>query len=157
MSTPSTTSEQQAPARVSGFFKLMLKLQVWLLRHNLMGNWSRYVMAITTTGRKSGRSYTVPIGYLRDGDDIIAINPHGRSNWYRNALANPSVTLLINGETIPAEAEAITDPGEIARLFEAYQQADLPFERLFGIPADSPDDALIRARDSRRYMRFRRR
>ena len=135
--------------------KAMLALQVFLLRRNWMGSMGEYIMALTTTGRTSGRRISTPIGYLRDGDTIFAINPYGRSNWFKNMLANPAVELAIQGQTCKAYGELISDPAEIARVFELYRQwQPAVFPRLFGITADAPQDQRIEARDSRKFVRF---
>lgn len=67
-STPSTP-------RIPRFAKAAMAFQAFLLRRNWMGPMSDEIMVITTTGRKSGRSYTTPIGYLRDGASVIALTP----------------------------------------------------------------------------------
>ena len=106
------------PVKVNGLMKVMLNLQVFLLRRNWMGGMGHYIMAITTTGRQSGHLRTIPIGYLLDGDMAYAINPHGRSNWFKNVLANPEVELVIKGQTYTTRGALITDPLEIARVFD---------------------------------------
>ncbi len=137
------------------FLKFIFGLQNFLLRHNLMGRAGDYLMVVTTTGRKTGKKHSTPIGYLRDGDAIIAINPHGRSNWYKNLLVNPAVTLTVKGEDLSTQAEEVTLQGAIDRLFELYrQQQPKNFPRLFGVAADAPPDELDKARDSRRFIRF---
>ena len=52
------------------------------------------VLLLTTTGRKSGRSYTNPMMYLRvDGGVAVFASKAGADtdpDWYLNAVANPS-------------------------------------------------------------------
>ena len=143
------------PTRDFRFLKLLLRLQVFMLRRGMMGQASESLMVITTTGRKTGKQHSTPIGYLRDGDRMIAINPRGRSNWYKNVLANPAVTLNIKGRDIQARGEHLTDEAEIDRLFELYRTTKPDVvRRLFGVPVDAPEEALTQARDSRRFVRF---
>ena len=137
------------------FLKLLLRLQVFMLRRGMMGQASESLMVITTTGRKTGRRHSTPISYLRDGEAIFAINPRGRSNWYKNVLANPAVTLNIRGRDIQARGERVTDEAEIVRIFEQYRTMQpTTFPRLFGVPVDAPEDARQKARNSRRFVRF---
>ena len=142
--------------KISGFAKAMMRFQAFMLRRNWMGAMGDFIMVITVRGRKSGRSYSTPIAYLRDGADIIALNPRGTSNWFRNILVNPDVELNVRGETLRARAEHITDQAEIERLFELYKQDGRAFERLFDLPLNSSPEKLAEARDLRQFVRFRR-
>ena len=52
-----------------------------LLRSSLHGLMSKKTLLITFTGRKSGKRYTTPIVYLREGDTfLVATN----SPWWKN-------------------------------------------------------------------------
>ena len=59
------------------------------------------VLLLTATGRRSGRPRTIPLIFLRDGDDLIVCNvrpPFERPNpWPLNVRANPNVTVRIRG------------------------------------------------------------
>jgi deazaflavin-dependent oxidoreductase (nitroreductase family) len=61
------------------------------------------VVAATTIGAKSGKTRTVLLGGIPDGDKIILIaswfgNPSYPA-WYYNLRANPEVTLSQNGQS----------------------------------------------------------
>ncbi len=85
------------------------------------------MLLLTTTGRRSGTEHTVPLLYLRDGDDLVVIASYGgRPNhpeWYRNLLTNPRATVQILGETFPVRATTMT-PQERSewwpRVVDAY-------------------------------------
>src|SRR5262249_42981911 len=87
--------------------KWLLHLQGFLLRHGLMGPLNKQFLIITTTGRKTGRKVSVPIGFIRDSGTFLALNIRGVSNWYKNALRNPFVTLEIDRQRIEACAEPV--------------------------------------------------
>jgi deazaflavin-dependent oxidoreductase (nitroreductase family) len=59
------------------------------------------VCLLTTKGRKSGRSRTVPLLYLADGNDFIVVASQGgrpqHPGWYFNLEADPSGELTIGG------------------------------------------------------------
>ena len=61
----------------------------------------RPVLLLTATGRRSGQPRTIPLIFLRDGDDLIVCNvrpPSERPNpWPLNVRANPNVTVRIRG------------------------------------------------------------
>jgi F420H(2)-dependent quinone reductase len=59
----------------------------------------RPVLLLTATGRRSGRPRTIPLFFLRDGDDLVVCNvrpPSERPNpWPLNVRANPNVSVRI--------------------------------------------------------------
>ncbi len=67
---------------------------------------------LTTTGRKSGKQRTVPLLYLRDGDNYAVIASRGGDDrhpaWYHNLTAKPEVTLAIGADTHPVRARVAT-------------------------------------------------
>jgi deazaflavin-dependent oxidoreductase (nitroreductase family) len=134
--------------------KFALNLQVFLLRRNWMGPAGNFIMVITTTGRKTGKQYARPITYIADGDTYIGTNT-GLSNWYKNILVNPDVTLDIKGKRLKARCMPANSPEEKRAIFEIFRREQAAnFVRIFGLPADSPEEALFKARDSRVYVRF---
>ncbi|MBV2362050.1 nitroreductase/quinone reductase family protein [Streptomonospora nanhaiensis] len=72
------------------------------------------LLLLTTTGARSGRPHTVPLGYLPDGDRSIVIASAGGSPrhpaWFHNLRANPRVTVE-NGVFV-LEADAVVLEGE---------------------------------------------
>ncbi len=141
--------------RVSGLAKLAFKAQIFLLRRNWMGPAGSIIMVITTTGRKSGKSFTTPIGYQYDGDTVLAFNVGGISNWYKNIAQNPLVTLEIKKKTYKMRGAYVTDTDEIRRILELYKREQptmLP--RFFGIPAEVSGDDLMKAAAKIHFVRF---
>lgn len=149
----STIRFSSPPMQVPAFAKAMMRLQAFLLQRNWLGSMSDYVMVITVQGRRTGKRYATPIGYLRDGETILAVNPGGSSNWFRN-FVHPLVTLDICGQRLPARAEHITDHSERAHIFELYLQKGHGFQQLFGVSRDASAERLAVARDSREFVRF---
>lgn len=144
---------QTRPPRVTGFAKAMLGFQAFMLRRNWMGALGDEVMVITVAGRTSGRRYSTPIGYLRDGDTIVALSQG--SQWVRNAVAAPEVLLEIKGQKVRAKAVRLTDPAERERMFGVYQQQRRAnFMRYFGVSPDSTPEALAAALATREFVRF---
>ena len=137
--------------------KWMLKMQVWLLRHRLMGPMGRSTMVITTTGRKSGKQFSVPISYVRDGGSYLALNYLEHSNWLKNVRANPRVSLNVQGREFPATGcEEVTDtPDQVRGLLRVYQREQpKQVERTFGATPDSPDEQLLRVAQDMSFVRF---
>jgi deazaflavin-dependent oxidoreductase (nitroreductase family) len=89
-----------------------------LLRSPLHGLLSKNMLLITVTGRKSGRQYTTPVSYTRQGEQLWVISKRERT-WWRNLIGGAPVSLLLEGKTVPARGEAVTDEGRVAaRLSE---------------------------------------
>jgi deazaflavin-dependent oxidoreductase (nitroreductase family) len=65
-----------------------------------MGN----TMLITVTGCKTGRKYSTPVGFYREGAILWVISSRDRT-WWRNVKNGANVSLLLKGKTINAFAE----------------------------------------------------
>lgn len=79
---------------------------------------------LTTTGARSGRSHTVPLGFVPDGERVLLVASAGGAPrnpaWFHNLVANPRVTIEIgDGERITTStAIAVPAAGaERDRLF----------------------------------------
>ncbi len=88
----------------------------------------RPLLLLTTTGAKSGETYTTPLVYTRDGDTYVIIASMGGAPkspaWYFNAKANPDVTIEVGTEKFDATA-SIAEGAERERLY-AQQAATMP-------------------------------
>jgi deazaflavin-dependent oxidoreductase (nitroreductase family) len=86
------------------------------------------ILLLTTTGRKTGRSRTWPLTYLRDGGDrfVVAAAYGGQPKhpaWYLNLRANPQVSVQHGKQTRAMIAEVLEGDERLrlwARLTEAY-------------------------------------
>jgi F420H(2)-dependent quinone reductase len=85
------------------------------------------VCLLTTTGRKSGQPRTVPLVYMRDGDNIVLVASQGglpsNPQWYGNVKVNPAVEIEIGRQRAAYRArEANRDERAVLwpRLVELY-------------------------------------
>ncbi len=80
----------------------------------------RALLLLTTIGRRSGLPRTTPMMYVRDGERVLVIASNAGAprdpDWYRNLVANPTVTVEVDGETYPATATPL-DGSEYAQTF----------------------------------------
>ncbi|WP_406044102.1 nitroreductase family deazaflavin-dependent oxidoreductase [Micromonospora sp. NBC_00898] len=84
-----------------------LRTAVWLYRRSggkLGGKmFGAPVLLLTTTGRKSGRSWTVPLMYQTDGDRWVIIASNGGSArhpaWWLNLRSQPDASIQIGRQT----------------------------------------------------------
>jgi deazaflavin-dependent oxidoreductase (nitroreductase family) len=87
------------------------------------------LLLLTTTGARSGKRHTVPVGYMPDDDRLIifASNFGNPTNpgWYYNLLAHPEVTVEIGTETFSATAVVITGEERDQLFAKKAEQAPL--------------------------------
>jgi hypothetical protein len=77
----------------------------WLLRSPLRVLADRGLLLVTVTGRRSGRRYTLPVGYLRDGDCLVVlVSKASRKQWWRNFREPAPVEVWLRGEARHAVA-----------------------------------------------------
>jgi len=93
------------------------------------------VLLLTTTGRKTGKERTTPLGYFEhDGGYVITASNAGFDThpaWFHNLKSNPPVTLEIQEKQLTAIAE-LANPElrqklwarlvELAPGYRAYQK-----------------------------------
>jgi len=54
---------------------------------------------LTTRGRRSGAPHRIEIWFVAHDGGAYLLSDSDRADWYRNLVANPSVTLEIAGES----------------------------------------------------------
>jgi len=93
-------------------------------------------MLLTTTGRKSGKERTVPVYYVRDGKNLVAVCENfgleAASGWPKNLVADPKANIEIDGTTAsylsrPATEEEVAQ--NMPRLTEMWPAHDTYLER----------------------------
>jgi len=71
------------------------------------------ICLLITTGRRTGRSRTVPLLYVPDGDDYVVVASRGGMGthpaWYLNLRADPNATVWVGSETRPVHARDATE------------------------------------------------
>jgi F420H(2)-dependent quinone reductase len=111
---PWTPTEERVGSVV---VRVMSALNTWAYRAT--GGWlgGRFlrgapVCLVVVTGRKSGRAITVPLLYLRDGDDVVIVASKGGMSkhpvWYLNLEANPRCEVEIGRERRPMVARRVS-------------------------------------------------
>lgn len=84
-----------------------------VLRSPVHGLLSGALMLLTFRGRRSGRSYTVPVQYAREGSTVIVYaGGSAEKTWWRNLAGGAEVTLRIKGHDLRGHAVAVMDDRE---------------------------------------------
>lgn len=81
--------------------------------------YGRFVLLLTTRGRRSGKARVTPLQYERvDGALVVGSARGTGSDWYRNLVADPRVEVRAGRTRFAARAETCTDPSRIADFLE---------------------------------------
>ena len=91
------------------------------------------VLLLTTTGARTGRSTTVPLGFAVDdqGRVFVIASKAGAPKhpaWFHNLRANPSVTVELGDQTYPARA-VVTSGDERDRLYATISDGAAEYEK----------------------------
>ncbi|MGC9544585.1 nitroreductase/quinone reductase family protein [Streptomyces sp. UG1] len=86
------------------------------------------LLLLTTTGARTGRPHTTPVGYLPDGGDraLVIASAAGAPThpaWFHNLVANPQVTVESGAFTYEARA-VVLEGEERDRAFARAVEAD---------------------------------
>ncbi len=105
-----------------------------ILRSPLHGFASSGTLLITVTGRKSGKTYTVPVNYSRQGNVVSIISRRNRT-WWRNLRGGAPVTLRLQGRDVQGWGTVIEDDeGVVKALTTFVEQLPRVPRRLKDIP-----------------------
>lgn len=110
-----------------------------VLRTPLHRTLSRSLLLLTYRGRRTGKEYTIPVGYARYAEDelvLLAGRPGGKT-WWTNMRGPLSVRLLLAGREVEGEARLVKGEEAVPRL-AVYLEALPRAARTFGIAA-GPD------------------
>lgn len=93
---------------LDAFFSRVNPLVCSVLRSRLHWPLSAGLMLIHVTGRRTGRRYTIPVGYQRDADDLtVMISKARRKSWWRNYLDSAPVEVRLGGRELRGRAEVV--------------------------------------------------
>jgi len=77
---------------------------------------------ISVTGRKSGRTISIPVWFVLEGDKLYLVPVHGsETEWYKNVLKNPKIRVDAHGGEADVEAVPINDSKQVASVVEKFR------------------------------------
>jgi len=72
------------------------------------------LLYLTTVGRKSGKSRTVPLAFVRDGEDYVVAASNGGSDWqpawWLNLQSEPQAQIQVDDAKLAITASAVAEP-----------------------------------------------
>jgi hypothetical protein len=109
--------QQSSAPTVPGVVNVLVKL---ILRSPLHGLMSKNRILLTFRGRKSGKVYTAPVSYFREGESIVCFTD---SSWWKNLGGGAPVRIRLTGRDVAGMAYPIdTDAEAIAKGLERMLQ-----------------------------------
>jgi F420H(2)-dependent quinone reductase len=93
------------------------------------------ILALTTTGRKSGEPRSSVVGYLPHGDAFAVVASNAGSNrtpaWWLNLQANPDCELDVDGSRVSARAR-LAEGEERDELWKRFSAVNPSYESYRG-------------------------
>jgi deazaflavin-dependent oxidoreductase (nitroreductase family) len=86
-----------------------------ILRSPLHGMLSGSLLLLTFTGRKTGKAYTIPVNYTRDGEKLILFTDRA---WRKNLRDGVPVTVRLQGHQRTGHAMQIEEPAVVVATVE---------------------------------------
>lgn len=111
-------------------------LMIWVLRSPLHAILDKNFLLVKVTGRKSGKVYSTPVNYLRDGQTLWVTSTRTRT-WWRNLRGGAPLEVLLAGRKLKARGEAITDADAVADGLVSYFQKAPQVAKYFNVRLDA--------------------
>jgi len=78
---------------------------------------------ISVTGRKSGRTISIPVWFVLEGDTLYLLPVQGSdTQWYKNVLKNSSIRIDARGVVVEFRAIPVTDAQVVRSVIEKFQE-----------------------------------
>lgn len=132
----------------SGLKRWLFRAPIWLYRIGLGGLMTKRMVLLNHIGRKSGkmRQAVVEVArYDKATDTVYVASGWGKkSDWYRNLLANPEITIQVGWRKMKVTAVPLT-PEESGEAMVDYAHryptaARVLSKRLLGFEVDDTDE-----------------
>lgn len=91
----------------------------WLMRSPFHGLISGSILLITYNGRRSGKEFSAPLNYVRDGKILLVTSERQRS-WWRNFQEEWPIQVLLQKVEIEGNGLAITEPEQLSQAFSEF-------------------------------------
>jgi len=77
---------------------------------------------IAVTGRKSGRSISIPVWFISEDNKLYLLPVNGSdTQWYKNVLKNPSIQIEAGGAKAERKVAPVTDPKQVSSVVEKFR------------------------------------
>lgn len=78
---------------------------------------------IIVRGRRTGRSIALPVWFVLEGASLWLLPVRGsRSQWFRNLLADPTITVQAGRRRFTGRAHPLHDPQQAQAIADKFRQ-----------------------------------
>jgi deazaflavin-dependent oxidoreductase (nitroreductase family) len=92
------------------------------------------LVTLYVVGRKSGKRYTVPVAYTKQGKDLLIGSPFG---WGRNLRTGEPLTIRLKGRLRQADVRVLRDEDEVVAAYEAMTRDNKAFANFNKVRMDA--------------------
>jgi deazaflavin-dependent oxidoreductase (nitroreductase family) len=80
-------------------------------------------LTISVTGRKSGRTISLPVWFVLEGDTLYLLPVHGSdTQWYKNILQNPEMGIAARDKKGKFHATLVNDRKTVESVVEKFRE-----------------------------------
>jgi len=80
-------------------------------------------LQITVTGRKSGREFSTPVWFVREGKIIFLMPVRGSKNqWYKNVLKSKRIKISSGRVSLELAAKLINDSKRVVSIADKFRK-----------------------------------
>jgi deazaflavin-dependent oxidoreductase (nitroreductase family) len=74
------------------------------------------------TGRKSGRTISIPVWFVSEDDKLYLLPVQGSdTQWYKNVLKKPSIRIDADGAVAELKVVPVTDAKQVSSVVEKFR------------------------------------
>lgn len=127
-----TTQPRQLPPK--WLYKIVNPVLTVILRSPLHGLMSRRLLLLSFTGRKSGKRYTIPLGYAQTGNRLLITT---KSAWSKNLRGGAPVGVRLQGRERTGVADVITEEAEMLEGYRVLLEGSPQLGQIIGVGLDA--------------------
>jgi deazaflavin-dependent oxidoreductase (nitroreductase family) len=131
--------------RPGPFFKWWFKIPILYYKLGLGWMVGKYILLLTTTGRKTGKIRYIALEYIYDKENDryrVAAGWGGHTEWYRNVLKNPKVHTQVGRRKFDSIAERACDE-EVGKYMKSVSERHPNMDKVWNRWSDQPVDGSL--------------
>ncbi len=79
-------------------------------------------ITMTFVGRKTGKKFSIPIWFVKNGDKLYFLPVGGtKSKWYRNIVKNPTIEIRASGKQVSAKTRPTQDKKVVDDVMNGFR------------------------------------